>query len=577
MTDRLVEVVVPTTALSVYGALVGPQGPVGPMGPAPVDSNSFTKGVLKLTNDLGGTADLPTVPALADKANKDNLPINVMEYGAVGDGSTDDTAAIQAAINACPDGGTVYFPANTYKVIGSGTECLLLGTGNKTIYLVGDGFASWIKPDSSVPDTRDVIRIAVTAVVRGWGISKLRIGSTGVAKNCIHLDTTNTGGGIYNMTISECLIARPADTGVSIYHESVSGNPSGGFFYSSITQCNLNSIKLEYTGDGLTISANIITGSTGPQQAIYAHQALGAGGFYVLSNVLANCSGIITFDGGLGPTFIGNTVAAESFTAYTQTNGALIDLNGGVHTVHHPVVRGNKIAAASGSVTGISSGVRINACDSAIISDNWISIYSTTKHVVTTSSSVDCFVDTDNRYRVDGNVGVLAMTSAGTRDFVIDRNNAGKYTITGGALVAPGTATNDSAAAGVIGEYITSTVLSGSAVALTTLTAANITSITLTPGDWEIRADVLFTGDSSTLVGGIQGSINTTSATLDVTPGRYAADHGASQTILAFTPSLRFGDRISVSSNTTYYLVARASFATSTCSAFGKISARRTR
>jgi hypothetical protein len=41
---------------------------------------------------------------------------NVKKYGAVGNGSTDDTAAIQSAINACQaaGGGIVYFPAGTY-------------------------------------------------------------------------------------------------------------------------------------------------------------------------------------------------------------------------------------------------------------------------------------------------------------------------------------------------------------------------------------------------------------------------------------------------------------------------------
>lgn len=46
---------------------------------------------------------------------------NVMNYGVIGDGTTDDTAAIQSAINACESagGGTVVFPANNYKITNS--------------------------------------------------------------------------------------------------------------------------------------------------------------------------------------------------------------------------------------------------------------------------------------------------------------------------------------------------------------------------------------------------------------------------------------------------------------------------
>lgn len=42
--------------------------------------------------------------------------VNVLDYGAVGDGSTDDAAALQTAIDAVNGGGVVYFPCRVYSI-----------------------------------------------------------------------------------------------------------------------------------------------------------------------------------------------------------------------------------------------------------------------------------------------------------------------------------------------------------------------------------------------------------------------------------------------------------------------------
>lgn len=59
-------------------------------------------------------------------------PINVLDFGAKGDGVTDDTAAIQAAADV---GGTIYFPNGTYEIthvdLGSNTQ--LIGESWNTI------------------------------------------------------------------------------------------------------------------------------------------------------------------------------------------------------------------------------------------------------------------------------------------------------------------------------------------------------------------------------------------------------------------------------------------------------------
>lgn len=56
------------------------------------------------------------VPALSSAVPKGTLTLNVKDYGAVGDGVADDTAAINAALLACPEGGEVFFPPGTYII-----------------------------------------------------------------------------------------------------------------------------------------------------------------------------------------------------------------------------------------------------------------------------------------------------------------------------------------------------------------------------------------------------------------------------------------------------------------------------
>lgn len=64
--------------------------------------------------------------------------VSVKDFGAVGDGVTDDTAAIQAAINSKAGFLAVYFPAGTYKV----TSQITIANDRTTLY--GDGAASRI-------------------------------------------------------------------------------------------------------------------------------------------------------------------------------------------------------------------------------------------------------------------------------------------------------------------------------------------------------------------------------------------------------------------------------------------------
>ncbi|MEH2627073.1 hypothetical protein V1292_005128 [Bradyrhizobium sp. AZCC 1719] len=143
-----------------------------------------------------------------------------------------------------------------------------------------------------------------------------------------------------------------------------------------------------------------------------------------------------------------------------------------------------------------------------------------------------------------------------------------------------GTATNDAASAGEVGELIGSTVTSGSAVSLTTATNANVTSISLTAGDWDVFGAITYNYDGTTNVTTQLSSISSTSATLDNTQGNYFVWRFGSGGLV---PQAEMGGftigpvRKSLSSTTTIYLVARSDFTVSTASAYGRLWARRVR
>lgn len=139
-----------------------------------------------------------------------------------------------------------------------------------------------------------------------------------------------------------------------------------------------------------------------------------------------------------------------------------------------------------------------------------------------------------------------------------------------------GTTTNDDAAAGSVGEYISSSVASGSAVSMTSPNAANITSISLTAGDWDVEGFIQTVNNGATVMTVLVGSVNSTSATTT-----NAADGGTNiwrGSLTGLNLALPTGARrFSLASTTTIYLVALATFTTSTCTVYGSIRARRVR
>ncbi len=160
---------------------------------------------------------------------------------------------------------------------------------------------------------------------------------------------------------------------------------------------------------------------------------------------------------------------------------------------------------------------------------------------------------------------------------------AGSFTTLGATgLITPsttngikGTTAADNANAGSVGEYVSSNIVRGSAIALTSNTPANITSVSLTAGDWDCRGNAAFTNGA-----GITqeiGAINTTSAALPTSPAG-GAEVRITATIASADDSMWPAGTVreDISSTTTVFLIGDATF-TGSVSAYGFLGCRRVR
>ncbi len=139
-----------------------------------------------------------------------------------------------------------------------------------------------------------------------------------------------------------------------------------------------------------------------------------------------------------------------------------------------------------------------------------------------------------------------------------------------------GTTTNDSAAAGNVGEYVSSTASAVSAP--TTNTFGDMTSISLTAGDWDVSLNVMFNTNSATLSGIIIAGIGTGSGTSNsgLTDGNsdvYLAPNSTQTIASGAVP----GFRVSIASTTTYYAKMKANYSAGTPQFTCRMSARRVR
>ena len=79
-------------------------------------ANTNVVSIFSLKCDTNYSVEIKGLAAFEVRTKKPEFLINVKDYNATGDGTTDDTSAVNLAIYTAPEGATVYFPKGDYVV-----------------------------------------------------------------------------------------------------------------------------------------------------------------------------------------------------------------------------------------------------------------------------------------------------------------------------------------------------------------------------------------------------------------------------------------------------------------------------
>lgn len=246
-----------------------------------------------------------------------DLATNVKDpaYGAVGDGATDDTAAIQAAIDATPDGGICFFPPGTYRV-------------------------------QSVVGTILVGRSGVSLVGAGATVSVLEIAET------------STAAAVLNLT-------RRSDVQVrDLGFDATANGPAMVAVYASASdgQRNITVERCRFAG--------FMTGQAAPTAAaVYVWTTFGV---QVLDSEFVDCGRAITLDQPEGPARVsGNRISASDPS--TMATGIWVRRASGFSATE-VVVSENQVSGARldpGGVGADGHGIAVFRCQDARVLDNY--------------------------------------------------------------------------------------------------------------------------------------------------------------------------------------------------------------
>jgi hypothetical protein len=220
------------------------------------------------------------------------------DYGAAGDGDTDDTQAIQNAINlAVLHGGEVYFPAGKYALSATLTissRVTLRGEGQRTSILIWKNLPyenSGIMFTSSSTSTRDTFTVRGLSLLRNDGIGGIAIGASWAHPGSPVTFASGGGGGAV----------------IEDVHIGTAGPPNGSvFWYYGIVVWNATAAKIA------TFNIQAANGLLD-----------GAGGFGVYAGGIGHANG--TPGRSVGVTIHDGTITGFTHGVYVDSSSTIVN------------------------------------------------------------------------------------------------------------------------------------------------------------------------------------------------------------------------------------------------------------
>lgn len=282
--------------------------------------------------------------------------VSVKDFGAVGDGVADDSAAIQAAVTSLASGGTVFFPRGTYRLISD----IQFSVSNLTFS--GENGASILRKDASASNEY-IIRTTGTGTISNTVISGLRFETQRVSASGTQALINADGPTISGFTVQNCVFNNTTAYCNSIFLKAASGKTisnvqilnnkilaSGRMGFEIINHdngSNYNVSDVLVRGNTFATCASMGVSISGPIEKVV-----------IDNNTFTNCTtNSVEIVGPRGCTITNNV--------FSGTTAQLISSSGGLSSVGSGIVISNNVT--NGTVTG---RVFLDNAGAAIIANN---------------------------------------------------------------------------------------------------------------------------------------------------------------------------------------------------------------